>query len=72
MPVNDQHPDYAKHVKKWRRTRAAAGSDVASDEFLPAPFRESEKERYDAYKDRAYFLGVTGRTLKGLTGIARS
>ena len=69
MPVNTIHPEYSQNAIKWRRTRAAANSDVSSSEFLPAPFKESEPDRYSAYRDRAYFLGVTGRTEKAMTGM---
>lgn len=69
MPVNTVHPEYMEYADKWRRTRAASNSDVDRDEYLPAPFKDTEPDRYKAYKDRAYFLGVTGRTQKAMGGM---
>lgn len=69
MPVNTIHPDYTSYSEKWRRTRAAANSDVSSSDFLPADFKDSEPERYEVYRDRAYFMGVTGRTEKAMVGM---
>lgn len=69
MPVNSIHPDYALYAPRWRMTRDAAQSDVSRDTYLPAVFKESEPERYRVYKERAYFLGVTGRTEKAMKGM---
>lgn len=69
MQVNTPHPEYSAYYKKWDSTRAAANSNVSDSKFLPAPFKDSEPDRYSAYKDRAYFLGVTGRTEKAMIGM---
>jgi hypothetical protein len=57
----------------WQLTRdAVKGGRAVSQRdnvYLPAPFRESDKERYLQYKARAYFMGVTGRTEKAMIGM---
>jgi len=37
--------------------------------YLPAEFSDSSPARYQRYLDRAYFMGVTGRTRDALTGM---
>lgn len=70
MPVNSTHPEYDLFVPKWRMTRAAAKSFVEDNhDFLPAEFKLTDTERYKIYHDRAYFLGVTGRTEKAMSGM---
>ena len=72
MAVTDQNPEYGYWRSEWERCRAAAGGAKAVralDNSLPAPFEESEPERYRIYRDRAYFMGVTGRTEDALIGM---
>ena len=53
--------------------------DMCSDEmtvkdkgerYLPAAFAKEEPERYEAYLKRAYFFGVTNKTLRDMVGAA--
>lgn len=70
MPVNSTHPEYDLFAPKWRMTRAAAKSLVEDNtDFLPAEFKLTDAERYKIYHARAYFLGVTGRTEKAMSGM---
>lgn len=82
MPVDTLHPAYTAHEKQAQRVRdAVAGTDAIKgrgERYLPNPSgpietltgdqkTEAEK-RYAAYKARAHWLGVTGRTHEGLLG----
>lgn len=82
MPVDTLHPAYQAHEEKAQRVRdAVAGTDAIKgrgERYLPNPSgpietltgdqkTEAEK-RYAAYKARAHWLGVTGRTHEGLLG----
>lgn len=73
MPVSTAHPEYSWYLPMWQLTRdAVKGGRAVSQRdnvYLPAPFRESDKERYLQYKARAYFMGVTGRTEKAMIGM---
>ena len=73
MPVTTVHPEYSWYLPMWQLTRDAVkgGRAIATRDnvYLPAPFRESDKERYLQYKARAYFMGVTGRTEKAMIGM---
>lgn len=82
MPVDTLHPAYTAHEKQAQRVRdAVAGTDAIKgrgEDYLPNPsgpldslsgdaLKEAEA-RYKAYKTRALWLGVTGRTHEGLLG----
>lgn len=72
MPVTTLHPEYTLYGPQWKLTRDATRGDPAikrDDTYLPAPFRVSDPERYDQYKARAYFVGVTGRTENAMIGM---
>ena len=72
MPVTTLHPDYTLYSPQWKLTRDATRGDPAikrDDSYLPAPFRTSDPERYEQYKARAYFVGVTGRTENAMIGM---
>lgn len=72
MPVTDLHPQYTRWSPEWKKTRAAAGGEQAVKALpgvLPVDFKDTEPLRYKAYMDRAYFLGVTGRTKDGMIGM---
>jgi hypothetical protein len=73
MPVTTVHPEYSWYLPMWQLTRDAVKGGRAislrDKDYLPAPFRESDKERYAQYKARAYFMGVTGRTEKTMIGM---
>ena len=71
MPVDTRHPLYDAHIKRSTRTRhAVAGTDAVKDAckiYLPDPDPQ-DLERYRAYKLRAVWMGVTGRTHAGMLG----
>ncbi|MFP4104827.1 MAG: DUF4055 domain-containing protein [Phycisphaerae bacterium] len=71
MPVDTQHPLYELHVRQSTRTRDAVdGSDSVKAKgttYLPDP-DPADPERYKAYKKRAVWMGVTGRTHAGMLG----
>lgn len=67
--LRDRKADYQKVVD------CVAGQSVIKkkgDKYLPRPNASDESDenqaRYDAYKERAVFYNVTGRTLSGLVG----
>lgn len=70
--VSTQHPEYTAALERWRTTSDAAKGQEAVKcggiRYLP-DFIPPDEERYKAYKKRAYFLGVTGRTRDALTGM---
>ena len=68
MPISSVHPEYEQKIRRVRFVR-----DMCSDEmtvkdkcerYLPAAFAKEEPERYEAYLKRAYFFGVTNKTLR--------
>lgn len=85
MPVSTQHPLYIKALKRWQMVRdAVAGQQAIKErttEYLPAVFAEDVRDpagniiapadtaRYLQYIQRAYWMGVTGRTKEALTGM---
>lgn len=72
MPVTTLHPEYSLFSPQWKLTRDATRGDPAikrDDTYLPAPFRDTDPERYKQYKARAYFVGVTGRTENAMIGM---
>jgi len=72
MPVTTVHPEYSLYAPQWKLTRDATRGDPAikrDDTYLPAPFRATDTERYEQYKARAYFVGVTGRTENAMIGM---
>jgi hypothetical protein len=72
MPVNTQHPDYAKMINRWRRCRDVAdGQDAvhaAGRAYLPQLVDQTQQD-YDAYVKRALFYNATWRTIAGLVGM---
>lgn len=82
MPVETLHPLYEAHERRARRVRdAVAGTDAIKGGrtvYLPHPVAGWRNlagdllieavERYDAYLERATWLGVTGRTHEGMLG----
>lgn len=73
MPVNTVHPSYTAYAEVWQTTRDAAGGDAKvkakANQYLKTDFMDTESERFDVYKSRAYFMGVTGRTEKAMIGM---
>ena len=71
MPVNDTHPAYTDALVPWEKTRDAATGNAENkpNKYLATDFTDSEPERFEAYANRAYFMGVTGRTQKAMIGM---
>lgn len=71
--VTTTHPEYDAALPVWRTTGDAAEGQEAIKRggvrYLPQ-FSPPDPERYEAYAQRAYFLGVTGRTRDALVGMA--
>ena len=72
MSVKTIHPSYQTYAPKWRKVRDAVEGESAikrvPDRYLPR-FIPDDEDRYDRYVQRAYFLGVTGRTKAALMGM---
>lgn len=73
MPVSLVHPLYAEMSPVWRECRDAVAGQRAvkkgGELYLPATFADTDEKRYAQYLQRAYFMGVTGRTKEALTGM---
>ena len=71
MPVDTQHNEYTANSGKWSVMRdCMAGEDAvkaARNQYLPY-FIPHDEARYGQYVQRANYVNVTGRTLKGLVG----
>lgn len=77
MSVDTQHPEYNNMIDQWSRVGAAASGSVAVKALgvtlLPAPGEKDgkyDKDRYEAYKKRAVYTNITGRTKSGMIGAA--
>jgi len=72
MSVKTLHPDYQLFSPKWRLVRDAVEGEHAvkraPNRYLPE-FVPQDTERYRRYVERAYFMGVTGRTRSALSGM---
>lgn len=72
MSVKTIHPDYQLNAPKWRLVRDAVEGEQAikraPTRYLPE-FVPPDPDRYKRYLERAYFMGVTGRTRSALTGM---
>jgi hypothetical protein len=76
--VTAQHPDYAAALPKWQKAEdAVAGEDAVKakgDDYLPRPNptdkSAANQKRFEQYLARAVYYNATGRTLKGLLGLA--
>lgn len=67
------HPLYNNMVGKWKKCRDIfEGSEVvkaAGSAYLPRLTNQSDDE-YNAYKERALFYPITGKTVSALVGLA--
>ena len=74
MPVTTQHPQYTDNLSRWQKCRdAASGQDAVKarrETYLPKLSKDQEKEEYDAYLRRAVYFNATGRTKRGMIGMA--
>jgi len=72
MPVDTRHAQYKARVDQWTRCRdVVEGSDAVkskSIKYLPKLGGQTDIE-YIAYKRRALFFSVAGRSLSGLVGM---
>ena len=75
VPFAQQHPTYSLFEKRWGRCRDAyEGTDSvkrAGVAYLPRLKGQSDDD-YNAYKERALYVNVVGRTLNSLTGLITS
>lgn len=73
MSVKTTHAEYRKFTPIWKMTRDAVEGHPAINAggktYLPADFATSDPERYAVYKERAYFMGVTGQTQDATVGM---
>lgn len=73
MGVSTVHPQYALAENRWQLVRdCVEGQDAVKRQntgYLPATFATDDPERYEQYIERAYFMGVTGRTKDALLGM---
>lgn len=76
MAVSTTHPDYEKSLPAVTLVRDAVAGDPAikrrKEIYLPADFAkegDTYTDHYKGYLNRAYFLGVTGRTKESLVGM---
>ena len=83
MPIDTEHPEYIKFLKRWKRMDAALDDQEtvheAGEEYLPKtggmrqrelldPTGESHKD-YENYKARARFPEITSQALTGIVGL---
>jgi hypothetical protein len=72
MPIDSLHPEYVTRAPQWIRCRdVIEGSDVIKNKgvsYLPKLLGQTNAE-YLAYKKRALFFSVSGRSLSGLVGM---
>lgn len=81
MSVENRHYLYNKMITKWERCRdAIEGEDAIKNKGIKylaplnsetATFLDAMQPtpQYEAYKDRAYFYGATGRSFNGILGV---
>lgn len=73
MPISSKHPEYQAYADKWERCRDAYdGQDAIKgkgSKYLPQ-LTDQTRDDYNAYKDRALFFSITGKTISALVGMA--
>lgn len=73
MPINTPIAAHSSHLPAWKLVRDVIGGSrmvkAAGTEYLPMLDRQSSDE-YEAYKRRALFLPVVGRTVSTMVGLA--
>ena len=77
MAANSTHQQYDDYLEIWQTVRDCMAGQKAikgkGTTYLPIPNPDesnADSARYMAYKQRALFLNVAGRTVKSLTGAA--
>lgn len=76
--VTARHPDYEAALPDWTLVSDVVAGDrqvkSKGDAYLPRPNKSDKsaanRDRYEQYLARAAFYPATGRTLRGLVGIA--
>lgn len=77
MPANQTHPDYDLYLPRWQTVRdcveGSASVKKKKTKYLPKPNPDDSSAennaRYDAYVERANFVGFTSSTLDGMLGM---
>ena len=73
MPVSSEHPSYTARINDWQKCRDAfegqTAIKAAGVTYLPK-LTEQLDEDYHAYKTRALFYSITGKTISALVGMA--
>lgn len=73
MSIKSKHPAYASRRLQWERCRDAFdGQDAVKGKgrkYLPMLTKQKLPD-YHAYKDRALFFSITGKTVSALVGLA--
>lgn len=77
MPANQTHPDYDTYLPRWQTVRdcvdGSASVKSKKTKYLPKPNPDDtsgeNSARYDAYVERANFVGFTSSTLDGMLGM---
>lgn len=70
--VKYTNTEYVAKADNWAKTRLACSANGIKDAgilYLPMAL-DKDQDKYTAYKQRALFLGVTGRTRSALVGAA--
>lgn len=71
--VDTPHPLYSLMSDEWQDNRAAVAGGRAikkgNTRYLPAAFAVSDPDRYETYKNRAYWIGITGQTVSSNVGM---
>jgi hypothetical protein len=74
MPISSVHPEYSEKIRRVKFVRDMCSDEMTvkdkGERYLPAAFAKEEPERYEAYLKRAYFFGVTNKTLRDMVGAA--
>lgn len=73
MPINSLHPSYVARSDQWTRCRDAYdGQDAIKArgrKYLPMLTKQKTND-YTAYKERALFFSIVGKTISALVGMA--
>ncbi len=73
MPVNSLHLEYQQWAPEWRKCRDVYNGSTAVKKagirYLPQLTEQTETE-YGAYKQRALFYSITGKSVSALVGMS--
>ena len=72
MPISSVHPEYEQKIRRVKFVRDMCSDEMTvkdkGEHYMPAAFAKEEPDRYEAYLKRAYFFGVTNKTLRDMVG----